>query len=741
MTTSARSRPATAGSSSKTWSASSGAATARCAPSTACRSRSARHVHRHHGPVRLRQVDAAAERGRPRPPHARRRAPRRARPRRARRDGRSPAFAASAIGFVFQSFNLLGRADRRAERRAPVAARRQRLRRARVRERARARRTRRPRPPPPRAALGRPAAARGDRPRARRRARVIFADEPTGALDSKSGRSVLALLRRTIDEGGRTLVMVTHDPSAAAWADRVVFMADGRLAGELAGAERRRGRRAPDRAGGLSMLRISWQTLRARRATLAGAFAAVWLAVTLAYATGLLMTGALERAGPGRFAAADAVVRADPTVHARPRRGRRGRRRRPGAAPAALGGRSRRGGPRRRARRRRRRVPRRRRARWARATAPTLRGHGWDSAALTPYRLTAGRAPARARDVVADARLGVRAGTTLRIATPAGAGTLPRDRRRRRAAERPRPGRGVLRARDGADAVRHAGRASTRSASSPRPARRGRAARAAAERIGSRCSTTARADADAGDPRATDRETLVAIFGAMGGIAGAVALFVVAGTFALAIAQRRRETAVLRALGATPLQVRRLIAAEALIVSLVAGGARPAGRAAAGATRSPSALADHGVAPPASSPATRGSRSSPRSAWASASRSSPWSRPRAAPGRVRPAEALREAAIEHARPGWLRVAERRALHRRRRSRWRWSSPARRRCRSRSSPASCSRRAPACSAAGCSGCPRRRCRGRCAPSACRGCSRARAWPPTAGARRRWPRRSC
>jgi putative ABC transport system ATP-binding protein len=62
---------------------------------------------------------------------------------------------------------------------------------------------------------------------------VIFADEPTGALDTKAGRSVLALLRGTIDEDGRTLVMVTHDPSAVAWADRVVFLADGRLAGEL----------------------------------------------------------------------------------------------------------------------------------------------------------------------------------------------------------------------------------------------------------------------------------------------------------------------------------------------------------------------------------------------------------------------------------------------------------------------------------------------------------------------------
>ena len=62
---------------------------------------------------------------------------------------------------------------------------------------------------------------------------IVFADEPTGALDLRAGREVLALLRDTVDAGGRTLVMVTHDPSAAAWADRVVFMADGRLAGEL----------------------------------------------------------------------------------------------------------------------------------------------------------------------------------------------------------------------------------------------------------------------------------------------------------------------------------------------------------------------------------------------------------------------------------------------------------------------------------------------------------------------------
>src|SRR3954449_6528453 len=62
------------------------------------------------------------------------------------------------------------------------------------------------------------------------------------------------------------------------------------------------------------MLRISLQTLRARRGSLAGAFGAIFLAVMLAYGTGLLMAGALSAPGPGRLAAAHAVVRADPSV-------------------------------------------------------------------------------------------------------------------------------------------------------------------------------------------------------------------------------------------------------------------------------------------------------------------------------------------------------------------------------------------------------------------------------------------
>jgi len=62
---------------------------------------------------------------------------------------------------------------------------------------------------------------------------VIFADEPTGALDSHGSREVLALLRDMVDTAGQTIIMVTHDPVAAAYADRVVFLVDGAAVGEL----------------------------------------------------------------------------------------------------------------------------------------------------------------------------------------------------------------------------------------------------------------------------------------------------------------------------------------------------------------------------------------------------------------------------------------------------------------------------------------------------------------------------
>src|SRR5215218_2447430 len=172
------------------------------------------------------------------------------------------------------------------------------------------------------------------------------------------------------------------------------------------------------------MLRISLQTLRSRQGSLAGAFLALWLAVTLASATGLLMAGALGPPGAGRLDAVDAVVRADPTVtigHGEdaesidvvpgPRLPRDVVERTaavPGVARAVgditfpAGAWDGRGRP--------------LDARGADRTT----GHGWDSAALTPYHLTAGHAPAGPRDVVADTRLGTRLGATLRIVTPTG---------------------------------------------------------------------------------------------------------------------------------------------------------------------------------------------------------------------------------------------------------------------------------------------------------------------------------
>jgi putative ABC transport system ATP-binding protein len=62
---------------------------------------------------------------------------------------------------------------------------------------------------------------------------IIFADEPTGNLDSRSGAEILEFMRKAVDDLGQTIVMVTHDPIAAGYADRVVFLADGSIVDEL----------------------------------------------------------------------------------------------------------------------------------------------------------------------------------------------------------------------------------------------------------------------------------------------------------------------------------------------------------------------------------------------------------------------------------------------------------------------------------------------------------------------------
>jgi putative ABC transport system ATP-binding protein len=65
------------------------------------------------------------------------------------------------------------------------------------------------------------------------RPEIVFADEPTGALDSRTGMEILSFMRNAVDETGQTIVMVTHDPHAASYADNVLFLADGQIIDEM----------------------------------------------------------------------------------------------------------------------------------------------------------------------------------------------------------------------------------------------------------------------------------------------------------------------------------------------------------------------------------------------------------------------------------------------------------------------------------------------------------------------------
>jgi putative ABC transport system ATP-binding protein len=137
------------------------------------------------------------------------------------------------IGFVFQAFNLLPSLTVTQNIALPLRLDRRRARRSDVREVA--------------ARVGlekrlghRPSQLSGGQQQRVAIARalvtrpeVVFADEPTGALDTRTGRGVLSLLREVVDADGHTVVMVTHDPVAAAHADRVLLLADGQLAGKL----------------------------------------------------------------------------------------------------------------------------------------------------------------------------------------------------------------------------------------------------------------------------------------------------------------------------------------------------------------------------------------------------------------------------------------------------------------------------------------------------------------------------
>jgi putative ABC transport system ATP-binding protein len=137
------------------------------------------------------------------------------------------------VGFVFQAFNLLPSLTVAQNIALPLRLDGRRLRRSAVREiAARVGLDKRLRDRPSQLSGGqqqRVAIARAliTQPE------VVFADEPTGALDTRTGHEVLGLLREVVSEDGHTVVMVTHDPVAAAYADRVMLLADGRAAGTL----------------------------------------------------------------------------------------------------------------------------------------------------------------------------------------------------------------------------------------------------------------------------------------------------------------------------------------------------------------------------------------------------------------------------------------------------------------------------------------------------------------------------
>jgi putative ABC transport system ATP-binding protein len=137
------------------------------------------------------------------------------------------------LGFIFQTFNLLPTltAAENIElplalaRRAPEAARRERVVAAvGLADRLHHRPAELSGGQQQRVAVARALIGRPD---------LVFADEPTGNLDSRAGAEVLGFLRRSVDELGQTVVMVTHDPFAAGHADRVVFLADGRIVDQV----------------------------------------------------------------------------------------------------------------------------------------------------------------------------------------------------------------------------------------------------------------------------------------------------------------------------------------------------------------------------------------------------------------------------------------------------------------------------------------------------------------------------
>ncbi|MFI7297639.1 ABC transporter permease [Streptomyces sp. NPDC050121] len=420
------------------------------------------------------------------------------------------------------------------------------------------------------------------------------------------------------------------------------------------------------------MLRYALKTVRARKAGFLGAFLALLCAAALITACGtLLETGLRGAIRTERYAAAPVVVSADQNVHRTTVKHKKGKTKvkhkaKPIAERAWLP-----------ADLERRLVS----APGVARVIPELTflaepltrdgspvadgvpayGYAWESAVLTPYRLTAGTAPAAATDVVVDGGLAARA----RL--------VPGDRLTVQSTQAPRTYR-VSGIAAPATAVRHQRALFFSAAEARRLAahpgqvtafgvlpKTGVGPGPLRQAVATALHGTG-AQASAGDDRgpvefldaAAARTRLISMGGAMGGTSLLVAVLVVVGTFALSVQQRERELALLRAVAATSGQIRRLLGREALIVALAAGtagallglplGAWLHGRfVALGAV--PATLRHTvSVFPPLAAIAA-----TLFGAWASARIAS------RRVARIRPAEALAEARTERIRPAWGRL--------------------------------------------------------------------------------------
>ncbi|MEV6952965.1 ABC transporter permease [Streptomyces sp. NPDC051183] len=421
------------------------------------------------------------------------------------------------------------------------------------------------------------------------------------------------------------------------------------------------------------MLRYALQTVRDRKAGFLGAFVALLCAAALVTACGtLLETGLRGKIGTERYAATPVLVSADQNVHQTTVKEKKGDPQKtktkhkakpvaerawlPASTVDAV-----------------RTVPGVERAvpeltfqavplvKGSAAEVPSY-GHSWTSAALTPFTLAEGRAPQGAGEVVIDRGLAARAGLRTGSELTVQATGEPKSYTVRGVAKTPGGDlvrQGALFFSD-AEAQRLAARDGQVSAIGVLPAPGVDAGRLAGQVAQALKGTTAQVNT--GDERgpaefldaAGARVKLVSMGGAMGGTSLLVAILVVVGTFALSVQQRYRELALLRAIAATPKQLRRMIGREALLVGLAAGVAG----AFAGLPLAAwlyGRFVDGGVVP-ANLERTAGIF--PMFAAVGASLFGAWAAARITGrriARIRPAEALAEAAVERARPAWARI--------------------------------------------------------------------------------------